>query len=400
MNEPIRVGLVGCGGISAAHVRGLQILREADTSNLRFTACCDVAPDKAKRRSSQIKALLGEEVQTFHSMEEMLKKEDLVDAVDICTDHLTHHTLAVKCLDAGRDVFVEKPLAVTIKAGQLMIDAAKRSGRTLAVAENYRRTPANRAINWCVRTGKIGKPRVLVWLETSYALSYWGWRHHRLEAGGGWIIDGGVHFADLFMYNVGEIEEVYAITKTLEPTRYEDWPSKSKGKSSDVEDLSLATLKFANGAVGFWGWSNATPGEPANHRVIHGDKGSISWNKGLTSLGPGNIGQYTASMWELVPQMLSELKTEEKTTLFPGGVGEKGDIWGFDIGVAIELWDFADSMVKRRKPEVDGELGLKAEAVPVSVYESALSGTPVKVRDVETGRVADYQREINERLGL
>jgi len=400
MDERLRVGLVGCGGITSNHVRGLKLLEDAGVCNLEFAACYDLAPERTRKKIAEIKATLGYEPVAYKSLDEMLRKEETMEAVDICSDHLSHHTLAVKCLQGGRHVIIEKPLGVTMRAAQLTVDAAKTSNRVLAVAENYRRMPGNRAINWSIRTGKIGKPRILMWVEAGYYLNYWGWRHNRSKAGGGWILDGGVHTADLLLYNIGLVDEVQAVTRTIEPLRFEDWPSMSKGVQSDVEDLSFALLKFHSGVTGLWAWTNAAPGDTINHRIIHGDRGSVSWNKGLVQQGQDNIGQYTMSHPELIRQMLGAVSEQERDRIFPGGVGAKVDPWNFDASMAVELWDFADAIVKRRKPEVDGQLGLAAEAIPLSIYESAALGEPVEVSDVQSGKVAEYQAPIDKAAGL
>jgi len=400
MNERLGVGLVGCGGITSSHVRGLKLLQDAGVCNLKFVACYDVVPDKTKKKIAEIKNTLGYEPVAYDSLDDMLHKEETVEAVDICSDHLSHHTLAVKCLESGRHVIIEKPLGVTMRAAQLTVDAAKRSNRVLAVAENYRRMPGNRAINWSVRTGKIGKPRIMMWVEAGYSLYHWGWRHDRSKAGGGWILDGGVHTADLLLYDIGAVDEVQAVTRTFEPLRFQDWPSMSKGAPSDVEDLSFAILKFHSGVTGLWAWTNAAPGDTVNHRIIHGDRGSVSWNKGLVQQGQDNIGQYTLSHPELVRQMLGAISEQEKDYIFPGGVGARADPWNFDVSMAVELWDFADSIAKRRKPEVDGQLGLAAEAIPLSIYESAAVDEPVQVSDVQSGKVEEYQTPINKAAGL
>ena len=400
MDEPVRVGLVGCGGISRSHVRGLQVLKEAGVCNLEFVACCDISLESANRRAAQLKAIQGKEVSVYERVEDMLERERSLEATDICTDHASHHTIAVKCLEAGKHVLVEKPLAITVKAARLILDAARKYNRALSVAENYRRLPGNRAINWCLRKGMVGKPSVMMWVEASYGLGYWAWRHERVRAGGGWILDGGVHFADLFMYNLGPIEEVYAVTRTLSPTRYEDWPMTAKPRTVDVEDLSFATLKFENGATGLWAWTQVAPGEGVNHRAIYGERGSISWNRGLTILGEKNVGQYTMSAHELVRKMLQEMSEEEKNWMFPGGIGTKSDPWSFELSMPIQLWDFANSLRESRKFEVDGEIGLRDQVIPISIYESATLGTPVKTKDVETGRVSEYQERINRKIGL
>lgn len=71
------------------------------------------------------------------------------------------------------------------------------------------------------------------------------------------------------------------------------------------------------------------------------------------------------------------------------------------FGVSVELLDFAESIIDNRKPEVDGEEGARDEAVILAMYESSFKGgKAVAVKEVEELEVEDYQREINERLGL
>jgi len=391
--ESVNMAIIGCGGMSGAHVRGLELLREAGASNINVVAVCDIVEENARRRAVEI-ARFQEAPMIYKELREMLGAEPSIDAVDICTEHRSHHLVAAPCLEEGKHVIIEKPLAITMRACRLIIDAAERSGRVLAVAENYRRMALNRAINWAIRQGRIGKPRMLFWLETGYGLGAWGWRHDRLKAGGGWILDGGVHFADLFIYNLGDVQEVYAVAKTLEPLRYQGWPEKTGPQPYTVEDLSLATLKFKSGADGLWAWTGVAPGETLNHRVIHGEDGSIGWNRGLVQTGPGNVGQYTVSLQELRNEMMKSLGEEERRSLFPGGLD------GPNSDVAIELWDFADAILRKRKPEVDGYLGRKAEAVPIAVYESSWLGEPVELRRVENCEVENYQREINESLNI
>jgi len=400
MNAYVKVGMVGCGGITTNHIRGAKLLQDAGVCNLEFTACYDVVPDKAKNKAAEIRTILGYEPRTYGSLDEMLRREEEIEAVDICSDHLSHHVLAVQSLQSGRHVIIEKPLGITMKAAHLIVDTAKRNNRVLAVAENYRRMPGNRAINWSIRTGKIGKPRVMMWVESAYNLHFWGWRHDRKKAGGGWILDGGVHTADLMLYDLGPVDEVYAVTRTLEPLKFQDWPSMLEGVPTDVEDLSFAVLRFNSGVTGLWAWTSAAPGDSINHRIIHGDRGSVSWNKGLTQQGQGNLGQFTMTHQELIRQMLGEISEQEKQAFFPGGVGARADPWNFDVSMAIELWDFADSIARGRKPEVDGELGVAAEAIPISIYESATLGEPVKVKDVELGTVDEYQHPLNKAAAL
>ncbi|MGB9894970.1 MAG: Gfo/Idh/MocA family protein [Thermoproteota archaeon] len=395
----VRMAIIGAGGIAGSHVSGLKILKGANLDVIDVVAVADIVEENAKRRASEISSFQEFKPKVYTDFKKMLLDENDLDAVDICVDHRSHHSVAVEALNAGKHVIVEKPLGITIKAAKQIIEASVKNGKILATAENYRRSVEDRVIKWVVEKGMIGTPRMLYWLQTSFSLSAWGWRNDKMKAGGGWIFDGGVHFADLFLYILGEVEEVYAVTKTLEPTRYDDWPEMSKKVKSTVEDLSFALLKFKSGVTGAWIWSNVSPGENFNHRIISGTLGSISWENGLTKLGEGNIGKYTLSLYELAQMMRKEIGPEKVNEMFPNGVGTRS-LFDFDGTIAIELYDFARSIIEHKKPEVDGELGLKAEAIPLAIFESSAVGEPVKVEDVISGNVEVYQKEINDSLGL
>jgi len=394
--DHLRLALVGCGGISEAHIRGLERLRMASLDAVEVVATCDVVEDAAAKRAQQISKFQKTKPRVYTQLDSMLKKED-VDAVDICTDHSTHHTVALRCVEEGRHVLVEKPVGITIRAGRMMVREAERRNLVLAVAENYRRSAQNRAINWAIRSGRIGQPNLFFWHELGYWLRAWGWRHDKLKAGGGWILDGGVHLADLLLYNIGTVDAVFAVTKTLEPIRYEDWPNKERPSPYTVEDVSMAVIEFECGASGVWTWSSVVPGEKLQRRLIAGSRGSIDWDLGLTEVGDGGATK-TTPLDALIRQMLDEIDPDEREKLFPSGIGiESPD---FSSTVALEILDFAEAVLEGTRPEVDGRLGLEAEAIPMAIYESSAVGRKLKVRDVLDLKVEDYQAPINESLGL
>jgi len=387
----INLALIGCGGMGGAHLNALGDLKRNGVEIINLVAVCDVDRPKAEAFAERATLMLGQRPSVYGDFHEMLRGEPELDAVDIIVEHGAHHTVAVPCLEASKHVIMEKPLAITMRACKLIVEAAERNGRVLATAENYRRSPQNRAIHWAIEGGMIGEPRLLFWQNASYWLGSWGWRHDKMAAGGGWCLDGGVHYADLWLYNLGEVEEVYAVNKTLEPNRFTDWPEMKQRTPYTVEDVNMAVLKFRSGVVGQWTWTQVAPGEAFDQSIIYGTKGSVSWQKGLTTLGPGKVGVYSVSPRELQSLMMKGLDPEVKERWFPKGTTND---------VAIELHDFAESILRHRKPEVDGLLGAKAEAIPMAVYESSWLGEPVKVEKVENFEIENYQREINERLNL
>ncbi|MCH8864645.1 MAG: hypothetical protein IIB13_04700, partial [Chloroflexi bacterium] len=112
-------------------------------------------------------------------------------------------------------------------------------------------------------------------------LWHWGWREEKFQAGGGWTLDGGVHFADQFRYHLGPIKTVSAVMRRFFPTRYRDRENLGDPVEVDVEDATIANLEFESGVIGQWAESNVAPGHPIGARVIYGSEGCIDFGQGL-----------------------------------------------------------------------------------------------------------------------
>ena len=385
MAEQLNMAIVGCGGMAGAHRRGLEKLWGAGLRGILVTAVCDTVGDRTEKMASELAAFQGSEPAKYQRIEDMLKSERSLDAVDIVTDHKSHHTLAAQSFAAGKHVTIEKPLAITIKAGLLMIEAAKKAGKLLHVAENYRRSPEHRAVNWAIRKGRIGTPRMIYWVDISERRWHWGWRDHREIAGGGWSLDGGVHFADLFRYHVGEVKTLFAISKAYDRTRYRDRENLRDPVEATIEDTTLAVLEFQNGVTGQWTSTNSAPGHKAAIRALYGSEGAMVWGEGLV------LRDRTTSMEDLIKEHRASLKKDELERLFPSGV---------DDTIATELHEFHSAVVNGAPMEVDGVQGLKDEAISIAIYESAALGMPVEIARVESGEISTYQDDLNRDLGI
>ena len=386
MSEQVALGFVGCGSMAGAHLRGLRRLWEAGLRDFRVVATCDLDRERAAKFAQDVAEIQGAAPTVYTDYEKMLAQEQGLEAVDIIVVHRDHHALALPCLEAGKHVTIEKPLAFTMRAGRLMLEAAQRSGRVLQVAENYRRSPEHRAINWALRQGRIGRPRMIYWIDVGERLWYWAWRDHKEQAGGGWMLDGGVHFADLFRYHLGPVRQVQAISATFNPFRYEK-PDLMEGPiPASVEDAVIALLWFDGGVVGQWTSTMAAPGESWSRRIIYGEEGSLDFGKGITRRG----GRKT-SLQALVREYMKRAGAQEKARNFPGGVTDT---------VATELQEFFQAVRGRCKVEIDGREGYRAQAVCFAVYESALAGKPTKTSAIESLKVEAYQKELNALIGL
>ncbi len=375
------IALVGCGGMMRAHIKALKELTAKGLGIFDVKAVCDTDEKAAAEAAKEVAAFRGYAPRAYTKLETMLSEESL-DAVDIAVPHNLHHIVAIACFEAGLNVLIEKPLAITMRAAKRIIECASKHSLLLAVAENYRRSPENRAIRWAIERGLIGEPRILVWISASWGMRPWGWREDKFAAGGSWVFDGGVHFADLDRYQLGrEAEEVYAVQRTFEPVK--------GGVRVTVDDATLAVITYEGGVCAQWLWTRVAPGKQLGFRVIYGSKGAIDY-EGLY-LQKEEERVEAKSMRDLVSEMLRALDPRVKERWFPRGITDT---------VATELYDFYEAVVNRSKPEVDGVEAYKDMAIPLAFYESAKLGKPVRVRDVEELRVEEYQGEINERLGI
>ncbi|MFN3420480.1 MAG: Gfo/Idh/MocA family protein [Armatimonadota bacterium] len=382
----IELALIGCGGMMGAHVhRGFKRLWDKGFRSFRIVACVDVNENAAQRMADEIAQWQGLRPKVYTNVDNFISSEPSVNAVDISVPHHEHHTVAIACLESGKHVLIEKPLAITMRAGRKIVDAAKRKNLVLSVAENYRRAPYHRAINWAIRQGRIGEPKQVYWVDVFERLWYWGWRDHFEFAGGGWTLDGGVHFADLMRYHVGEVIEVSAQTASFNPTRFRKVNEHQEPITATIEDTTQALLKFENGALGVWVEAITAPAKQIGTRIIYGTEGAIDLNEGLFLRGRNDPIPFA----QLQEEFMASLSDSDKERLFPLGIMDD---------IAQEVHEFISACLENNpQVEIDGEEGYKSQAVCMAIYESATLKQTINVADVMALKVEAYQRPLNER---
>jgi len=394
--DKIRLAIIGCGGMARAHLNAYIYLKNQGIDIFDFVAMCDVDENRAQDFASTA-AQSQNDIQpnVYSDVSEMLDKESL-NAADICGPHFLHHSLAILCFEAGLDVIVEKPLAVTIRAGHKMIQSAKEHNRILATAEQVRRWVGPRTVEWMINKEKmVGQPRMFFRQgiggstdpENRLRDEPMVWRRNKLTSGGNGIIDGGVHYVDLLIYFFGEPDEIYARVDNLSQFQFRD--AEKNYVAQTVEDTALAIITFENGVMGQWVSTSAAPGRSMGYNSYHGSLGSIYSSGGYPQEPELQLWDGSKRQREdLQRAYLESLSPEEKARLFPHDITE---------GVALEVYDFLDAARNRRRPELDGVDGLKAQAVCNAIYESGWCGESVKFEDVYQDRVSGYQEEINEK---
>ena len=391
-NDPLGIAVVGCGGMAGSHLRAYRELAQKAPGLIMVSATCDVDETRARRVAAEIAEFQPEAPRVYTDYRQLLD-EHRPAAVDLVVPHNVHHTLVVEAFDAGAHVLVEKPLAVSMAASRRLLEeqerACQRSPVVLAVAEQYRRRLEARADCWAIRdAGLIGEPRMIFSQRVGLSLGLiagTAWRHDRLLSGGGWVLDGEVHTFDLFHYMFGRIATVYAAVRTFEPTRYQDPQTLSGPTPSDVEDAAIAVLTFESGLVANFTWTQAAPGKGFQRRRYYGSDGSLDQD------GLHRRDGTVVSSAELQERFLASLTPEQKETLFPYDTRDP---------VVVEIVDFVRAVRDGTVPEVDGHEGLAAMAVSEALYESDHAGVPIKVADVQAGRVRAAQHDIDAHWGL
>ncbi|HCL30587.1 MAG TPA: hypothetical protein DIC52_19430 [Candidatus Latescibacteria bacterium] len=410
--DRIPLAIVGAGGMGGRHLRALGALYESGMANVELMAVCDLREDNAKHLADSAQQVLGSRPQVFTSMEQMKTQCPDIQAVDITTDSGSHHLVAEMAFDLGYHVLCEKPLSLTIRGCNRVIDAWKRSGKVLSVGEQERRDPICRLNKAVLDAGAIGAPYAFLLGSASGGsdIVIWPWRHYKNI--GGIFVDAGVHVVDQMMYYLGEIEEVFAVAKVWESKRYrgerigvgdfyEHWYDEVPDEiDADAEDMVVSTLKFANGAIGQWTSFYAAHGEPLRYGMIYGSKGSMQPAKQrrgepLTVTIDG-VGAVTGDeVLTLVPDFhLDELSARlfgadrlgSYTTPF-----EDAD----RFLVALEYYELGQCIAGGTEPEVNAYVGRKDLAVCNAALESSVLGRPVTVAEIENEETAEYEASIN-----
>jgi 1,5-anhydro-D-fructose reductase (1,5-anhydro-D-mannitol-forming) len=414
MNQPVRIGIVGAGRILPAHLKGYQLLRQAGVDTFRVTGLTShtrrdaesyvdrhagpaprppvsLAPSDPLSVSDVFVSDFQDDtdVTVFDSLAEMLAADN-VDALDITATLPVHHAAGQAALRVRKHCMVQKPLAISVRAGRLLVEEARRAGASLGVMENLRYARQARIARWLIDRGYLGEVQMIAaWsigtLEWSpdRVVADTPWRHKKVLAGGGASLDIGVHLMHEVRYLGGPIDRVYGVTRTFEPVRH--LPQSADAVECDVDDAFFATLRFESGAVGQLTFTWAGHGSPTtmpDGLVVYGSRGCL---KGGTLVLDDGSKRDALEVFEAD----ADLATRER--FFPFGLTDP---------FALAWLDLLRSIERGADPEASGEEGLLDLAAGFAIAESSALGCEVRLRDVVDGTVNTYQAEIDRHYGL
>lgn len=280
-------------------------LNNGEVPGAVLTAVCDQNPE----RLTWAKETLGENIQVFDNTEAFFEFGD-IDAVIVATPHYDHPPLAIKALQKGLHVLVEKPVGVFTKNVRELNEVAKKSGKVFGIMFNQRTNPLYQKLRDLVQSGELGEIKRTNWIITDWyrSQSYYdsgGWRATWAGEGGGVLANQDPHQLDLWQWTSG-----------LMPKRVRAFCGFGKFHNIEVEDDVTAYVEYENGATGVFVTSTGdAPG--TNRYEISGDRGKLVVEDGKLTF------------WRL-RQSEREFNREYK-----GGFGEP-ECWKIDIPIKGE----------------------------------------------------------------
>ncbi len=420
-NEASRLSLalVGCGGIGTRHLHGLHELDQTGLSDWDLVAVCDVESERAEAVADLAQSFFGRRPSVFTDLSRLIE-ESKPDAVDVVTVVRTHHDVVAEALDGGAHVMVEKPVAITMKASRHVERAAKRAGRTVSVAENYRRDPMNRLIKAIIESRQLGEPRMFVECRMNPGRSalITTWRHEKTS--GGVLLDVAVHYADILQYFIGPPRLVHGRTALLEPVRNARPAESVTGSfyelvNRDVageirptaEDSASALFEFDGRCFAQWTLIlGAGGGDSIQYRRIYFENGTIVCPPDRTGL-PVAVhlsGSDEPLTGDAALDLVPDFRLDRPAAILFGA--ERIGSYEFSFNetdrkiTALEYWELARCVADGVSPEVgilEGQIGL---ATVYGMLESSEAGTPVSLNDVMECKSYSYQSQIDDELGI
>lgn len=321
--DTLRLGLIGAGGM------GMNLARAAKArADVRFIAVADQVEAAAKKAAGEL------ECEALTCYKALLARED-VDAVLVATPNFAHREVVEAAVAAGKNIFCEKPMSLTVTDCDAMIAAARRAGVKLMVGQVLRLIPAFAKARALALSGELGKP-VAIAIERS---SYWtlsGWRTDWGRTGGV-LFEVNAHELDYMRAILGEAKQVYAaIPAPVAP-------------GTNIPAINYVTVQFWQGGVGLLN-SNVLLPQGEYQIAITCEQGSIrcSWGSVEYQHVGGEKQAVPAAELEAMPQ-----------------------------GVPVEIGSFVEWVLHGKAPVVTAQDGRAAVELAEAANRSGASGQPV-----------------------
>lgn len=339
---PVRVGVLGCGNVSSKYLRTV-----AHRPEISLLACADLDPARAR-------AIAGEYgVGQACTMEELITHPE-VDLVLNLTPPSAHAALSVRCLEAGKHVYSEKPLATTLEDARLILTTSRLKGLQVGTAPDTFLGVGATTVARLIREGAIGTP-----VSVNAAMMNPGPERFHPEPeflyrdGAGPLFDIGPYYVTLLTELLGPVAKVGALGRATQAERVIGrGPRSGEVFRAETETHINSILEFANGVLGTLVTSFDVQATRAPHVEIHGTTGTIATAQANSWGGP--VWLQTSAGSEFV-QMLPE----------------QSDMDGY---MGMGLVEMAVALTQSRVPAASGARAAHVLEVLVKISESVRQG--------------------------
>lgn len=412
----IRIGIIGCGRILAAHLKGYRLLKEAGVNDFQITALCARKTDDARsyihrdrgpKQRPAVSSIPGDalavgdeflsdfqsdiDVEIHDDFREMISSGP-VDAINDYTLHGLHHVIAQHAGDHGKHLLTQKPMSVTVEGARRMCELFNARQLTLGVFENWRFRPDSIRLLTLLKEGILGQPQIIhtgaigAWWAPNQIVAETPWRHRTAEAGG-ITLDMGVHQFDFVRSAGGEVVSIDGRAHTVEPVRYtfDSDGNVTNQVQCDADDTYFATFETECGAIGsvHASWAgHATPAICGPGPVVYTSRGQLCGSSFTDDAG------VVSSLTDLYQQHISAEQREKEIP------------FSLNDSFALTQLDWLNAIRDKRTPIIDGNEGMKDLACAWAVLESSHAGRRVTLDEILTGQIATVQREIAAHFGL
>lgn len=342
----LKYALIGCGRISPNHIAA------AIENKLDVVAICDIIPEKMEDKL--IKYGLSDKTKRYTNYIELIETEK-PDLVAICTESGKHGQIALNCLDAGCNLIIEKPIALSLEEADEVIKKASEKNLKVCACHQNRFNKSIQKIREAIESKRFGK----LFYGTAHIRWNRGYEYYsKAKWRGTWEQDGGalmnqcIHNIDLLRWMMGnEISEVIGLTDNL------------NHKFIEAEDLGLALIKFSNGSYGLIeGTTTIYPKNLEETLYIFGEKGTVK---------AGGQSVNIIEEWRFAD--LLDNPDEIKLMYHEN----PPNVYGF--GHKPLYADVIDAIINDREPYVTATDGRNALELVLAIYKSAAEGRAIKL---------------------
>ncbi len=342
--KKIKFAIIGCGKIGTRHAEKMQLVPEAE-----LYAVCDVIEARAKAVADKYKC-------KYYTDYHELLKDKKIEVVNVCVPNGLHAQVSIDAMDAKKNVLCEKPMCITLKDADKMVEAQKKNNVKFFLVKQNRYNPPIVALKEAVTNNKLGKiymvNSTVFWNRNQAYYDEEAWRGTK-NMDGGTLYTQCSHFLDLMLWLGGDVKSIHAKMELY-------------NHDIETEDTGVVLLKFKNGALGVLQYTTC-----AYEKNMEGSL-TVMGTKGSAKAG----GQYLNEMEYWNVENTPMPKIEESAE--PNTYGTyQGSMSNHDKVIA----HVADVLLHGGNPGVPVEQGRYSVKIMEAAYKSAQTGKEIVFND-------------------